>query len=212
VTPRYVRYLYSNDRYDEIERLLSRSRTANTDGNAASYQATSLLWLSKFVPSVGRADLTWVAVAFGWRSWRSWAALSILGVAALLVGRARWHRRGVVVAIAALTGMILESVLLVHYQLKHGVVFRDLGVLLMSVMGGLAAGAWGAGLLVAARGAGAVAAADRVPHGAAESAGAVSQARAPRAAGARLLSACCSVSPPSARSPRPASAPATARA
>jgi hypothetical protein len=48
------------------------------------------------------------------------------------------------VATAALGGMMLETLLLVHYQLKHGVMFQDFGVLLMSVMGGLAAGAWAA--------------------------------------------------------------------
>jgi spermidine synthase len=37
--------------------------------------------------------------------------------------------------------MVLEIVLLLHYQMKHGVLFEDLGALLAAFMGGLAAGA-----------------------------------------------------------------------
>lgn len=143
VTPRYLRYLYSNDRYSEIEGLLRRHPARpNTDANAASYQATSLLWLSKFAPSLGQADLTRVSGAFGWSQSRSWLLVAAAAVLALTWRVARWPRRALPVAVAALGGMMLETLLLLHYQLKHGVVFQDFGLLLMSVMAGLAAGAW----------------------------------------------------------------------
>jgi spermidine synthase len=142
VTPRYLRYLYSNDRYAEIEALLARCRARpNTDANAASYQATSLLWLSKFVPSLGQADFTRVSDAFGWSRVQSWLLLAVVAGCALAWRLGGWPRRSVLVAAAAFGGMTLETLLLVHYQLKHGVVFQDLGLLLMSVMAGLAAGA-----------------------------------------------------------------------
>ncbi|MGE5358959.1 MAG: hypothetical protein ACM3NQ_08045 [Bacteroidales bacterium] len=140
ITPRYVRYLYSNDRYAEIERVLRRSTIANTDARPASYQATSLLWVSKFLPAAGQWDVKRVQQALGWQSPWPWLALLVVGVASSL-GAHRRRSASVVVGLAAWAGMALESVLLVHYQLKRGVVFRDLGLLLMSVMAGLAIGA-----------------------------------------------------------------------
>ncbi len=143
VTPRYLRYLYANDRYAAIEALLRRDRALpNTDANAAAYQATSLLWLSKFAPSLAQVDLAGTAEAFGWSRWRSWVLLAIAAGLSLVWRLAGWPRRTALVGIAAGGGMTIETLLLVHYQLKHGVMFQDLGVLLMSVMAGLAAGAW----------------------------------------------------------------------
>ena len=44
---------------------------------------------------------------------------------------------------AGFAGMLLESVLLLHYQTRSGVLYQDLGLLLMAFMAGLALGAWG---------------------------------------------------------------------
>jgi spermidine synthase len=145
VTARYVRYLYSNDRYAEIERLLRQyPARPNTDANAASYQATAILWLSKFAPSLGQVDLARVAAVFSWSRVGSWLLVAAAGALALAWRVLGWPRRSLLVGLAALDGMMLETLLLVHYQLKHGVMFQNLGLLLMSVMGGLAAGAWAA--------------------------------------------------------------------
>jgi hypothetical protein len=38
--------------------------------------------------------------------------------------------------------MALESVAMLYYQVKYGVLYQDIGVLLMSFMAGLASGAW----------------------------------------------------------------------
>jgi spermidine synthase len=143
VTARYVAYLYSNDRFTEIETLLARRRAPpNTDANAASYQATSIFWLSKFVPSFARLDLTGTADAYGWSAPRSWLLLALGAAIAVFWRWRRWPRRSLLVGVAAFAGMTIETLLLLHYQLKHGVMFQDLGILLMSVMAGLAAGAW----------------------------------------------------------------------
>ncbi len=143
VNARYVSYLYSNDRFAEIATLLARrGAQPNTDANAVSYQATSIFWLSKFVPSLARVDLTGTAEAYGWSAPRSWLLLALAAAVALFWRWRRWPRRSMLVGAAAFTGMTLETLLLLHYQLKHGVMFQDLGVLLMSVMAGLAAGAW----------------------------------------------------------------------
>ena len=36
--------------------------------------------------------------------------------------------------------MVLETILILYYQVKHGVLYQDIGLLLMSFMAGLAAG------------------------------------------------------------------------
>ncbi len=142
VSARYLRYLYSNDRYSEIDRRMRAYQARpNTDANAACYQATSLLWLSKFVPSIGQTDLTWVADAMSWRRLVAWLLLGVIAAIALTWRLAGWSRNNAAVCLAAFSGMTLEVLLLVHYQLKQGVMFEALGVLLMSVMAGLAAGA-----------------------------------------------------------------------
>jgi spermidine synthase len=150
VSPRYVRYVYSNDRFAEIARTLDHYRgQANTDANGVSYQATSLIWLSKFVPSIGQTDVGWLADAFGWSRGSSWLALLAAFAGAVWCGRRRRRPAGAkppgrtaVVFMAAFAGMAIDTLLLLEYQLKQGVVYRDLGLLLMSVMAGLAAGAW----------------------------------------------------------------------
>ena len=43
---------------------------------------------------------------------------------------------------AGFAGMVLESTVMLYYQVKYGVLYQDIGVMLMSFMAGLAAGAW----------------------------------------------------------------------
>ena len=45
------------------------------------------------------------------------------------------------VAAAGFTGMVLETILILYYQVKHGVIYQDIGLLLMSFMAGLTVGA-----------------------------------------------------------------------
>jgi spermidine synthase len=45
------------------------------------------------------------------------------------------------VAAAGFMGMVLETILILYYQVKHGVLYQDIGLLLMSFMAGLALGA-----------------------------------------------------------------------
>jgi len=44
-------------------------------------------------------------------------------------------------AVAGLAGMVLETLLILHYQLKSGILYQDIGILLMGFMAGLALGA-----------------------------------------------------------------------
>lgn len=45
------------------------------------------------------------------------------------------------VGVAGFAGMVLETVLILQYQTRHGVLYRDLGILITAFMLGLAAGA-----------------------------------------------------------------------
>jgi hypothetical protein len=57
--------------------------------------------------------------------------------------RSRLLSKALLVGSAGFIGMVLETVLILHYQVKQGILFQDLGVLLMSFMAGLAIGALG---------------------------------------------------------------------
>ena len=49
-------------------------------------------------------------------------------------------RRVLLVAVAGFMGIVLETILILFYQAKHGVLYQDIGILLMSFMAGLALG------------------------------------------------------------------------
>ena len=143
VTPAYVRYLYTNDRFAEIARRLADTPArANRDARPVCYQTTMMLWLARFFPDLARLDLPDVSAAALARSPGSWGAAVALGLACLLARRRAALRRVLLAAVAGCAGMLLESALLLDYQTRSGVLYQDLGVLLMAFMGGLALGAW----------------------------------------------------------------------
>jgi hypothetical protein len=137
-----VRYLYTNDRFAEIARRLADTPAqANRDARPICYQATMMLWLSRFFPALADLDLPEASAAALARSPRAWAAAAALGLAFLLARRRTTARRMLLAAAAGCAGMLLESALLLDYQTHSGVLYQDLGVLLMAFMGGLALGA-----------------------------------------------------------------------
>jgi hypothetical protein len=139
VTPAYISYLYSNDRFAEVSAKLATVRAPiNTDARPICYQYAALIWLSKFLPTLGAFDPDFD------RPWSTgWAAVigAALVLGLLVVRRFAGARRLLLAALGGMIGMVLESVVLLHYQLKNGVVYQDLGVLLTAVMAGLACGA-----------------------------------------------------------------------
>jgi spermidine synthase len=141
VSPPYIRYLYTNDRFFETQsRLAGVAAPANTDTRPICYQYTLLIWLSKFFPVLAWLDLPeWSAGGLA-RNPIVW----LLGVGALVVLAAlrRWSmgRRAMLVAIAGLVGMVLETALILNYQTARGVLYQDLGLLLTLFMAGLALG------------------------------------------------------------------------
>lgn len=140
----FIRYLYTNDRRAAIERTLAQGRAPmNTDVRPICYQYAAMLWLAKFVPALGATDLATalsdLPVAF--RTGTCLALIVLAGALFLAARRSPHPQRVLLAGAAGLAGMILETVLLLHYQSRNGVLFQDVGLLLTSFMAGLAVGA-----------------------------------------------------------------------
>jgi len=141
ISPDYIHYLFTNDRFFRIKDLLKNEKAvANTDIRPVCYQYTFLIWLSKFFPAVAHIDPSTILdkglfkpplIFF-------WAGLPIIFILCTL--RPDFSRI-ILVATAGFIGMVLETILILYYQVKHGVLYQDIGLLLMSFMAGLALGA-----------------------------------------------------------------------
>jgi len=140
LTGAYLDYLYTSDRFVAAKTLLAEADIpANRDVYPACYAYTLTIWLSHFLPELTWRD--WRDWGGGWFGVRSvWLALLAMTVAALVARRSDLGRRCVLAAIAGLAGMILEAVLLLHYQVHRGVLYQDLGFLFTAFMAGLAVG------------------------------------------------------------------------
>jgi len=140
VSPPYLRYLYTNDRFSEINGYLRTEKgTPNSDVRPLCYRYTLLLWLSKFFPALGSLD-----VPISDRVFLTVMAFVFLGLALcfLFSRRRAGFRRGGLVFTAAFVGMVQETILILYYQVKAGVLYRDIGLLLMAFMAGLTLGAF----------------------------------------------------------------------
>ncbi len=143
VSAPYLHYLYTNDRRTDLEkRLQGAAVPMNTDIRPVCYPYAVMLWLAKFFPKLALADLP----GFGREGWGSGQDPWMIGLGLALLFllsrlRASW-RRGLLVAAAGLIGIVFEAVLILAYQAKEGVLYQDIGLLLMAFMAGLALGAW----------------------------------------------------------------------
>jgi hypothetical protein len=151
ITPPYLEYLYSNDRRDEVRRLLAAARVGgpNRDAAPVCYQYTAMLWLSKFYPDL--AAMT--GSGGGISPWVLGALLAATMTATIAWLRQRPRRRlGGLLFAAGFIGMVIETILLLQYQIANGIVFQQVGWLLTCFMAGLAGGgyAFGAPLPIAA--------------------------------------------------------------
>jgi spermidine synthase len=138
----FIRYLLTNDRFSEVEQTV-RTRTAplNTDTRPICYQLTALLWLSKFYPALSGLSFGEIeSLMKGKRTWIAAAAGLLLIPFFIARSRPSW-RRTLLVGVAGFAGMVLETVLILQYQTRHGVLYRDLGILITAFMLGLTAGA-----------------------------------------------------------------------
>ena len=147
VTPDYINYLYTNDRVAWMQNALdSTTATVNSDARPVAYSYGLLLWLAKFHPAL--AQVKWEGDGGGVGFWTLLAGGIII---AALLGRLVTRnkgllRRGLLMAVAGMAGMFLETLLLLDYQTRVGVLYQNIGLLLTLFMAGMAAGAWLAGL------------------------------------------------------------------
>jgi spermidine synthase len=138
----YIRYLFTNDRFTDVERRLKKMDTPeNTDIRPVCYTYAAISWLSRFFPSLALAELTGIegdGKGVGKVGW----GLGI-GLALLFLGSHLWPtcQRGFLAAVAGFLGIVTESVLLLAYQAKEGVLYQEIGLLLAAFMAGLALGA-----------------------------------------------------------------------
>ncbi|OPY06566.1 MAG: Spermidine synthase [Syntrophaceae bacterium PtaB.Bin038] len=151
ISEHYLRYLLQNDRFGEVAGTLrTHAAPLNTDTRPICYQLTVLVWLSKFFPALAGLNFGRIESLAG-NSVPALGAAAGLCVLLLLLARIRPAWRGaLLVGLAGFVGMVLETVLILQYQTRHGVLYRDLGILITAFMLGLAAGALA--LAAAARG------------------------------------------------------------
>ncbi len=143
VSAGYLRYIYTNDRFaDTATRLAAAQAPVNTDSRPICYQYTLLLWLAQYYPALTLMEPPAIMGGAGATpSWR-WLGLLIVPLTFALARRRPAARRALLAAIAGFLGMVLESVIILDYQMRSGVLYQDLGLLLMLFMGGLALGAY----------------------------------------------------------------------
>ncbi|HQL89743.1 MAG TPA: hypothetical protein PLQ15_04005 [Syntrophales bacterium] len=138
----FLRYLLTRDRFSEVRETLQTQRAPiNTDTRPICYQLTALVWLSKFFPVL--TGLRFAQIEGLVDSRRAWIGAAA-GLIVLLLLAARFHpawRGALLVGLAGFAGMVLETVLILQYQTRHGVLFRDLGILITAFMAGLSLGA-----------------------------------------------------------------------
>lgn len=116
--------------------------TPNTDLHPSAYFHAATLWLEITSPDLAQT-LAWLAELAGWGAW---IMLCLPMGLVLLWGLARRRASpggaaALAIAMAGLSGMMVELSLLLACQEMRGVIFHELGILLAAFMAGLAGGA-----------------------------------------------------------------------
>ncbi len=139
IIPEYIEYLYTNERFFRITEILSETTASvNSDLRPVCYQYAVMLWLARFFPSYALwnqvltaplkmlRNVIWISIAF--------TVLFIFLRKSILV------KRIFLVAIASLIGIIIESTILLYFQVKQGILYQDIGLLITIFMTGMAIG------------------------------------------------------------------------
>ena len=143
VSPAYIQYQFRNDRFAKIAGILGKEMAQqNTDSMPVCYQHSALIWLSKFIPAVGFIDVSVIVERQVLSGPILWIGGFLLLAVCVLLRLSIALRLATLVACAAFSGMVLEIVLILHYQVKCGVLYQNIGVLLTAFMFGLATGSW----------------------------------------------------------------------
>ena len=136
VTPAYLDYILTTDRFEQVKLALETAGDVrlNRDLYPISYYYGEALWASMLNPGL-RTALEKAGVVRLW-----WLAVPFVLCAAL----ARWRRAWAApfaVACAGFAGMLFEIVILFAFQVLHGTLYAEVGLIVAAYMGGLALGA-----------------------------------------------------------------------
>lgn len=141
ISSQYIDYIFTNDRFSEATRRLMKTAVPpNTDIRPVCYPYTVVSWIALFFPKLALADLPGFGSGergIGVIGWIVAIGLILMFLASRL--RPSW-RRGFLAAVAGFLGIIAETVLILAYQAKQGVLYQDIGLLIAAFMTGLAAG------------------------------------------------------------------------
>lgn len=144
VSPEYIAYVYTNDRFQSVARRLEGSNApVNTDIRPVCYRISTLIWLSRFFSDMIHRKAESVGMTLSDQMIRLASVITILSILFISVRRQSGLKRIVTAVVAGFLGMMSETVLLVYYQAESGVLFQNIGVLLMVFMAGLAFGGLG---------------------------------------------------------------------
>jgi spermidine synthase len=143
VTPEYINYVFTTDRFAGVQQQLSATTGVrlNRDLAPISYYYDLALWLSRFYPNL-RSVFERTSLANLW-----WVATPLVIVVVLT----RWQRGWavpVVIAGIGLAQMTLELVILFAFQVLHGYVYAEVSLIVTTFMAGLAVGATASNQLV----------------------------------------------------------------
>jgi spermidine synthase len=143
VTPQYVNYIFTNDRFAEVQHLLSsRAQNINSDLYPICYSYTISIWLSKFFPNLLNSENPLLKI----RNLKN--SLLVYIILILLIGIVIVNRKFIgikrcsLVFAAGFIGMTLEIIIILLYQNSNGILYRDIGLLLMAFMVGLSIGSF----------------------------------------------------------------------
>jgi len=152
VTPGYVEYVFTTDRFAEVQAELAATAGVrlNRDLAPICYYYDLALWISRFYPSTGSGQVPILRGVFESARLVSlwWVAVPLALVVLLL----RWRRRlrpeaqperwAVLFVIAGigLAEMTLEVVILFAFQVLHGTLYAEISLIVTAFMAGLALG------------------------------------------------------------------------
>jgi spermidine synthase len=143
VTPEYINYVFTTDRFDGVQQQLSATTGVrlNKDLAPISYYYALALWLSRFYPNLRGVFESTSLINLWW----------VVAPLSLVVALTRWQRRWsipVVISGMGLAQMMLELVVLFAFQVLHGYVYAEVSLIVTTFMAGLVVGAAASNQLV----------------------------------------------------------------
>lgn len=143
VSPQFINYIYTNDRFFRINHILSSSNAQmNLDLKPVTYQYSTTVWLSKFFPDLMQADFPSFNKRVNLKKIGA-SAFILLAVIFFFLKKSNGSLgRILLVFIAGFIGMVFETMLILIYQSRSGILYQNIGILLTAFMLGLSIGTY----------------------------------------------------------------------